>query len=154
MNKKLIQSYLDRAAEELDEAGFRDLADKVDAFNSQLMAPDSETKRQSIAAELSKIDREAKRRVGEPEEPEAKEAEETEKEDTRSARLASLKRRMAIRRRLKAKMAERTEQRQENLARARRMARLARARREDAVEDDVAERRAAIRRRIASRLAK
>lgn len=148
MNKKLVQSYLDRAAEELDEAGFRDLADKVDAFNAQLMASDDDAKRQKIATELSKIDREVSRRTGEAEEP--------EEEDTRATRIASLRRRMAIRRRLKAKIAERAEQGQENLARARRMARLARARREEESvdEDGAAERRAAIRRRLARRLAK
>jgi|GEM_PF-4644051 len=143
MNKKLVQSYLDRAAEELDEAGFRDLADKVDAFNAQLMATDSPAKHQSIAAELTKIDREASRRTGEVEKPE---------EDTRATRLAALRRRMAIRRRLKAKMAERAEKSHGNLARAQRMARLARARRESIDKDSADD--SAERREIALRLAR
>ena len=63
MNYPLVQRQLDISAEELEQKGHTDLADKVDTCNAKL-AKASKKEREVIASVLKKIDGEATRREG------------------------------------------------------------------------------------------
>jgi len=63
-NKKAVEKELDKAAEELDKFGYKDLADKVDYYNERLMAVKSTKEIPRIRRGLERIENEASRRQG------------------------------------------------------------------------------------------
>ena len=61
MKNTKIGYYLDKAATQLDQKGYNDLADKVDRYNARLEKA-NERERKVIARALDRIEREAERR--------------------------------------------------------------------------------------------
>jgi len=87
-NKKAVQKELDKTAEELEQNGFMDLANKVDEYNKKLMEASTAEEVQQIRKVFINIDREAQRRLKGNSAP----------EDDKARNIRRLKARAALRR--------------------------------------------------------
>lgn len=125
ISRKSAQRQLDIAAEELEQAGWADLAEKVDYYNNRLAAADN-GEIAIIARALSRIQIEANKRMKNAARKEDKpEKEKKAHAATMKARRASENRKEALRKKLReiAARRKRTANRLEKL-RAARQARL------------------------------
>jgi hypothetical protein len=107
LDKKALQRELDIAAEELDKAGFAELADRVDQYSIMLMHA-SEKQLPQIHRGLSRIQSDYERLAAKKaSEQDVKGAAAKAQNAVMSARRASLRRKIAIKRFLREKAAER-----------------------------------------------
>jgi hypothetical protein len=141
-NKQAVQHELDLAAEELDKSGYKDLADKVDYYNSRL-ANASETELPLIRRSLSRIQSEAQNRIAKVEANEKKE----ESKDSLKAKLATLRVRRASEKR-KAALRKLVNERKASKTKAGKVIANLRTRSMDKREGNVQLRRARLRRLI------
>jgi hypothetical protein len=107
MNRQEMQSKLDHAAKKLDGKGYRDLADRVDAYNEKLMASKTRKEVDGIREVLVRVNREATRRD---------EIDYTKPEEKKTSRLDELRQRRKAREEQK-KLDERKEARKAALER-------------------------------------
>ena len=87
-NKKAVRHELDKAAVELDKHGHKDLADKVDYYNTRLMAAKTDRDVQILHRAINRVYKEACRRE---QPPKAKKVSKAKSAVLRARRLATRK---------------------------------------------------------------
>jgi uncharacterized protein YjcR len=107
LDKRALQHELDLAAEELDKAGHKDLADRVDQY-SEMLVNASEKEIPRIHRGLSRVQAEFEQRAKKSEKIDPKVAK--AQNAVMSARRASIKRKIAIKRLLRERAAKRKQE--------------------------------------------